>query len=72
MVAASATAILIDINLSTRPPQTGALKCYENPVKTPACRLAHAFLTACLNRTVSTPAASLVSMRATKEMFELK
>jgi hypothetical protein len=73
MVAANATAIRIDINCSSfaRSAPVGALK-FAQTGKTPDCRLAHAFLIACLNRMVSAPDGRQVSMRGTKEMFELK
>jgi hypothetical protein len=40
-------------------------------LKTPVC-LTHAFLTAPLNRTVSTPAEDAFSMQGTKEMLGSK
>jgi hypothetical protein len=63
MVAASATAILNDINLSTflsRP-----FRSLEIPAiapNAPAAGFTHAFLTASLGRTVSRPVAGLVLM----------
>ena len=70
MVAASATAILIDINLLHLPAPFGALKCLASQAR--LAGLTHASLTACINRVVSTPAARLISIGGTKEMFESK
>jgi hypothetical protein len=74
MVAASATAILIDINLSTfaRSPHPGPQISAQTSGKCWFARLTHAFLTARVNRVVSTPAVRPVSMGSAKEMFELK
>ena len=73
MVAASATATLNDINLSTflghpfRGPNFG------NRANARALAgLTHVFLTASLNRTVSTPAEDLASLREGKEKLQTK
>jgi len=72
-IAILAIAILIDIISSTfaRLARSGALKCLQT-MKMAGLPSRHAFLTACLNRMVSTPGPRLVSMGGTKEMFELK
>ena len=72
MVAASATAILIDINLSTfaRSP-FGAVNSLQTR-KMPDCRSAHAFLTACVNQAVSTRGRERVSMGEERKCCETK
>src|SRR5512139_3101744 len=69
MVTANAAAILNDIVLSIPMPRSvGSFRC--RPGGGPLVR--HAFLTASLNRTVSTPAGHAVAMERTKENFETK
>jgi hypothetical protein len=71
MVAASATAILNDIDCLrfVASPQAGVMKSRANPVKR---RLAHAFLTACLNEPVSTLAQGLALRGVGKKMLQTK
>ena len=69
-VAASATAILIDMISSQSPAPFGALKSPFKPFA--GSRLVHAFLIACIDRVVSTPASRLISLGGTKKMFEIK
>ena len=67
MVAASAAAILNVIVFSTFKCPTGAVALFKPPKK--SAGLAYAFLTACLNRLVSTPAGDLLSMLGTKRIL---
>src|SRR3954451_25004198 len=70
-VAASTTAILNDIVLSTsQVPQSGQFPTGK-PLKR-VCRVHHAFLTASLNRPVSRPAEGQLSIVRTKEMLQTK
>jgi hypothetical protein len=74
MVAASATAILTDINLSTfasGPSRT--VKCYANPAKRRfAAGFAHALLTARVNQQVSERPAPGIRQGREEKMFETK
>jgi hypothetical protein len=69
MVAASATAILININLSA--PAIGQPSRARNPMQLPQnAGFAHAFLTARVNRMVSTAAPPATQRRQKKECWK--
>jgi hypothetical protein len=70
MVAASATAILNDINLSSfRPTRFAGAKIVSSQIFP---SLAHAFSTARLNQPASMPGPDLIQCKGTKEMLPTK